>query len=263
MRSGPRRWLRPNTVRDQKMNAEGVRPCLELSGVSVNFGGISALDNVSFEVLPAQVFGLLGPNGAGKTTLFNVIAGAIVPNAGRTLLNGEDVTAWSPNRLCRAGIARTFQITQPFQALTVEENVMVPLCGKGFSLSQMRAQVGEYIEGVGLGHKRFAFASELSTGQRKRLELARALATRPKVVLLDEVTGGVDMASIGGLLDLVQKLPGMGVAVVIVEHNMSVIRRLADSLLFLNRGKVLARGKPDEVLGHKDVVELYLGAANA
>jgi branched-chain amino acid transport system ATP-binding protein len=245
------------------MNAEGVRPCLELSGVSVNFGGISALDNVSFEVLPAQVFGLLGPNGAGKTTLFNVIAGAIVPNAGRTLLNGEDVTAWSPNRLCRAGIARTFQITQPFQALTVEENVMVPLCGKGFSLSQMRAQVGEYIEGVGLGHKRFAFASELSTGQRKRLELARALATRPKVVLLDEVTGGVDMASIGGLLDLVQKLPGMGVAVVIVEHNMSVIRRLADSLLFLNRGKVLARGKPDEVLGHKDVVELYLGAANA
>jgi branched-chain amino acid transport system ATP-binding protein len=245
------------------MNAEGVRPCLELSGVSVNFGGISALDNVSFEVLPAQVFGLLGPNGAGKTTLFNVIAGAIVPNAGRTLLNGEDVTAWSPNRLCRAGIARTFQITQPFQALTVEENVMVPLCGKGFSLSQMRAQVGEYSEGVGLGHKRFAFASELSTGQRKRLELARALATRPKVVLLDEVTGGVDMASIGGLLDLVQKLPGMGVAVVIVEHNMSVIRRLADSLLFLNRGKVLARGKPDEVLGHKDVVELYLGAANA
>ncbi|MGE0339883.1 MAG: ABC transporter ATP-binding protein [Xanthobacteraceae bacterium] len=229
----------------------------------MNFGGISALDNVSFEVLPAQVFGLLGPNGAGKTTLFNVIAGAIVPIAGRTLLNGEDVTAWSPNHLCRAGIARTFQITQPFQALTVEENVMVPLCGKGFSLSQMRAQVGEYIEGVGLGHKRFALASELSTGQRKRLELARALATRPKVVLLDEVTGGVDMASIGGLLDLVQKLPGMGVAVVIVEHNMSVIRRLADSLLFLNRGKVLARGKPDEVLGHKDVVELYLGAANA
>ncbi len=243
------------------MTSDGTK--LRIDNLTMKFDGLTALDDVSFHVKEGEIFGMLGPNGAGKTTLFNIIAGVYAPTSGSIFLDGENITGSKPNVLCRKGIARTFQITQPFSSLTVEENVMLPLVVKNLTLAKMRDSVGYYIDAVGLTAKRNAKASELSTGQRKRLELARVLASGPKVVLLDEVTGGVDMASIGGLIELVSGLSARGITVVIVEHNMSVMSQLATRLMFLNRGRCLMVGPPREVLEHPDVVTLYLGRVDA
>ncbi|MGE0715835.1 MAG: ABC transporter ATP-binding protein [Alphaproteobacteria bacterium] len=236
---------------------------LRVEGLGIRFGGLVAVAEVDFAVRRGEVFGLLGPNGAGKTTLFHLIAGALQPTTGRIWFEGRDVTALRPDRRSRLGIARTFQITQPFAELTVEENVMAAALVRHRTLAEMREAAGPYVEMVGLAHKRHALAKELSTGQRKRLELARAMATKPSLLLLDEVTGGVDQASIPGLIDLVARLRESGVTLILVEHNMRVIMRLSDRMMFLNRGEKLAEGAPDEIARHPDVVNLYLGAAHA
>ncbi|BBK35037.1 ABC transporter ATP-binding protein [Allostella sp. ATCC 35155] len=236
---------------------------LAVEGLGIRFGGLVAVNDVSFRVRRGEVFGLLGPNGAGKTTLFNLIAGALHPTSGRIRFEGRDVTGLRPDRRSRLGIARTFQITQPFAELTVEENVMAAGIARHRTLAEMRAAAGPFVDMVGLGAKRHALAKELSTGQRKRLELARAMATNPRLLLLDEVTGGVDQASIPGLIDLVARLRETGVTLILVEHNMRVIMRLSDRMMFLNRGEKLAEGSPDEIANHPDVVSLYLGAAHA
>lgn len=236
---------------------------LAVDGLTIRFGGLVAVNAVSFTVRRGEVFGLLGPNGAGKTTLFHLIAGALHPTAGRIRFEGRDVTGLRPDRRSRLGIARTFQITQPFAELTVEENVMAATLVRYGSLAQMREAAGPYVDMVGLGSKRHALAKELSTGQRKRLELARAMATGPRLLLLDEVTGGVDQASIPGLIDLVARLRETGVTMILVEHNMRVIMRLSDRMMFLNRGEKLAEGAPDAIASHPDVVNLYLGQPHA
>ncbi|MCC7275886.1 MAG: ABC transporter ATP-binding protein [Alphaproteobacteria bacterium] len=236
---------------------------LRVEGLGIRFGGLVAVNDVAFTVRRGEVFGLLGPNGAGKTTLFNLIAGALRPTSGRIWFEGRDVTRLGPDRRSRRGIARTFQITQPFAELTVEENVMAAALVRHRSLAEMRAAAGPFVEMVGLAHKRHALAKELSTGQRKRLELARAMATGPRLLLLDEVTGGVDQASIPGLIDLVARLRAEGMTLILVEHNMRVIMRLSDRMMFLNRGEKLAEGPPDAIAAHPDVVGLYLGAAHA
>lgn len=234
---------------------------LQIEDLGIRFGGLVALEAISFSVRQGEVFGLLGPNGAGKTTLFNLISGALKPSSGRILFEGRNITRAKPDRRSKLGIARTFQITQPFHELSVEENVMVGTITRHSSLTAMRREAAPYVEMVGLEHKRHALAKELSTGQRKRLELARALATRPRLLLLDEVTGGVDHASIRGLVDLVASLRDTGVTLLVVEHNMRVITELADRMVFLNRGRMLVEGAPDEVASHDDVVNLYLGSA--
>ena len=160
-------------------------------------------------------------------------------------------------------LARTFQITQPFPEMTVEENVMVGASRALPTVRAARARVGEFIDVVGLGPKRHALGRELSTGQRKRLELARALSTDPKLLLLDEITGGVDQKSIPGLVDLIRTLRGMGVTLVMIEHNMGVITELADRMTFLNRGEALAEGTPAEILALPEVRDLYLGDGDA
>jgi branched-chain amino acid transport system ATP-binding protein len=236
---------------------------LRVEGLGIRFGGLIALDDISFGVRRGEVFGLLGPNGAGKTTLFNLIAGALSPTSGRVVYEGRDVTGLRPDRRSALGIARTFQITQPFLELSVEENVMVGALTRCRTLDEMRFAAGPIVDRVGLAHKRHAPAKELSTGQRKRLELARALATRPRLLLLDEVTGGVDHASIGGLLDLVEHLRDTGVTLLVVEHNVRALMRLADRIVFLNRGRMLAEGTPAEIASHSEVVNLYLGAIYA
>ena len=236
---------------------------LSVEQVSVHFGGFVALDNISFEVQAGEIFGLLGPNGAGKTTLFNTVAGVNRPTLGKVKLDGVDITGMRPNRRCSMGLARTFQITQPFLDLSVEENVMVGLVPKGKSLPEMREQVGEVISNVGLAAKRHAKACELSTGQRKRLELARALATEPCLILLDEVTGGVDHASLGELIELVARLPEQGITVVVVEHNMAMMMKLAHRMMFLNRGQLVVQGDPQTVVSNPEVVNLYLGRPDA
>ena len=243
------------------MNASA--PLFEVRDVGLNFGGLVALDGVSLAVSPGEAFGLIGPNGAGKTTLFNVAAGVYRPSRGSLRLAGEDITRLRPDQRCLRGLARTFQITQPFNELSVEENVMAAMLGRQGSIAELRDEAQAYVEQVGLLAKRRASAKTLSTGQRKRLELARALATRPKVLLLDEVTGGVDQPSIPGLIDLIAGLHAQGLTLIVIEHNVTVMSALVQRLMFLVRGRPVVVGSPQDVARHPEVKRLYLGDAHA
>ncbi|WP_137389464.1 ABC transporter ATP-binding protein [Rhodoligotrophos defluvii] len=236
-------------------------PLLKVDGIIMSFGGIVAVDDLSFSVAPGEILALMGPNGAGKTTTFHVIAGVHSPNAGRIIFDGQEITSLKPDGRCRAGLARTFQITQPFHELTVEENVMVGALAHNRTMAEARVDARRYVEMVGLADRADVLAKGLSTGQRKRLEMARAMATRPKLMLLDEVTGGVDQKSIPGLIALVKRLRDEGLTLVIIEHNMRVINELADRAIFMNRGVAMAEGTPAEIAAHPEVIDLYLGEA--
>ena len=236
-------------------------PLLTVESVTMAFGGIVAVDNLSLDVRQGQILALMGPNGAGKTTTFHVVAGVHKPTRGRILFQGRDITGMRPDGRCRAGLARTFQITQPFEELSVTENIMVGARPFHRSMAELRKASEAYADKVGLGDKLDAPAKGLSTGQRKRLELARAMATRPTLLLMDEVTGGVDMKSIPGLIELVKTLRGDGLTIVLIEHNMKVISELADEAIFMNRGARMVSGTPREVANDPAVVELYLGDA--
>ena len=236
---------------------------LELKNVSRKFGAIQALSDISLSVEPGELRAIIGPNGAGKTTLFNLISGAFPPSDGTISFDGKAITSVSPDTLVRRGIIRTFQITQPFEELSVVENVMVGAMARHSRLSHAREDARRYVEMVGLGERAEVPAKGLSTGQRKRLELARAMATGPKLMLMDEVTGGVDQKSLPGLIDLVLGLREEGLTLIVVEHNMRVINDLADHAIFMNRGVKMAEGAPAEIARHPDVVELYLGEAAA
>lgn len=232
---------------------------LEVKNVTMAFGGIVAVDDLSLLVKKGEILALMGPNGAGKTTTFNLIAGALIPTTGKIVFNGSDITETKPDMRCKLGVARTFQITQPFDELTVVENVMVANMPYHKSMSVMRQDARSYVDLVGLSEKADVMAKGLSTGQRKRLELARAMATRPKLLLMDEVTGGVDQKSIPGLLDLVKSLRNEGQTIIIIEHNMRVINELSDRAIFMNRGKKMVEGTPTQVAQDPQVVDLYLG----
>ncbi|WP_166652457.1 ABC transporter ATP-binding protein [Enterovirga rhinocerotis] len=234
-------------------------PLLQVEHVTMAFGGIVAVSDLSLTVQPGEILALMGPNGAGKTTTFHVIAGVHAPTAGTITFDGQDITAMRPDRRCRAGLARTFQITQPFEELSVVENVMVGAINHDLSMAEAREDARRYVDMVGLSERADVLAKGLSTGQRKRLELARAMATRPKLLLMDEVTGGVDMASVPGLIELVKRLRTEGLTIIIIEHNMKVITELADRAIFMNRGARMAEGTPTEIANHPEVVELYLG----
>ncbi len=236
---------------------------LEIRGLSKRFGGVYASRNVSFEVDAGTIVGLIGPNGAGKTTLFNLVTGFLMPDAGEVCFDRREVTGLRPDVLSRRGIARTFQILKPFARLTVEENVMVGALARGDSMAAARAAARRCLELVGIGHKAADLARNLSTGQRKRLEMARAMATRPRLLLLDELTGGVDQPSIPGLIELVARLRSEGITLLVIEHNMRVIMGLADKVVFLHLGEKLAEGTPAEIARHPTVVNLYLGSRRA
>lgn len=238
-------------------------PLLQVDAITMRFGGIVAIDNLSLDVKQGQILALMGPNGAGKTTTFHVIAGVHKPTSGRILFQGQDITAMRPDGRCRAGVGRTFQITQPFEQLSVTENIMVGARPFHHSMAELRRASEAFADQVGLGDKLDAPAKGLSTGQRKRLELARAMATRPRLLLMDEVTGGVDMKSIPGLIDLVKSLRQGGLTIVLIEHNMKVINDLADEAIFMNRGARMVSGTPYQVATDPAVVELYLGEAKA
>lgn len=238
-------------------------PLLQVDAITMRFGGIVAIDNLSLDVKQGQILALMGPNGAGKTTTFHVVAGVHKPTSGRILFQGQDITAMRPDGRCRAGVARTFQITQPFEQLSVTENIMVGARPFHHSMAELRRASEAFADQVGLGDKLDAPAKGLSTGQRKRLELARAMATRPRLLLMDEVTGGVDMKSIPGLIDLVKSLRQGGLTIVLIEHNMKVINDLADEAIFMNRGARMVSGTPYQVATDPAVVELYLGEAKA
>jgi branched-chain amino acid transport system ATP-binding protein len=240
-----------------------VTALLEVAGVTKRFGGVVANADLSFEVAPGEIVGVIGPNGAGKSTLFDVITGFARPDAGEVRLAGTPITGLRPDRINRLGVARTFQKLRPFSGMTVQENVTVGALGRQADLAAARAEARRCLDLVGLGDQHAAFARELSTGQRKRLEMARAMATRPRLLLLDEVTGGVDQRSIPGLVALIGRLRDEGVTLVVIEHNMRVVMAVADRIVALHLGRKIADGPPAEVVRDRALVEAYLGAAYA
>ena len=234
---------------------------LSVVGVSKRFGGIAANRSVSFDVAPGELIGIIGPNGAGKSTLFEIITGFYHPDEGEVRLEGMRLTGLPPDVVCRRGVARTFQKLRPFQGLTVLDNVMVGALTRTKDVRHARERARELVRRVGLADKADAHARTLSTGQRKRLELARALATEPRILLLDEVTGGVDQRTIPDLVRLVRDLHGGGLTLLVIEHNMRVITAVAQRILALHLGEVIADGAPDAVARDRRVVEAYLGQA--
>jgi branched-chain amino acid transport system ATP-binding protein len=232
---------------------------LSVAGVTKRFGGVVANRDVSFEVAPGELVGLIGPNGAGKSTLFDLITGFQRPDAGRVVLDGRDITAFRPDRISHLGVARTFQKLRPFAGMTVIENVMVGAFQKTADVAAARDTARTVLEAVGLGERTDTHARGLSTGQRKRLELARALATKPRLLLLDEVTGGVDQATVPGLIRLVRELHATGLALIVIEHNMRVIMDISQRVVALQLGQVIADGPPDAIMRDRRVIDAYLG----
>jgi branched-chain amino acid transport system ATP-binding protein len=234
---------------------------LAVGGVTKRFGGVVANRDVSFEVRPGELVGVIGPNGAGKSTLFDLITGFQRPDAGTLRLDGRDLTRLRPDQISRLGVARTFQKLRPFGGMTALENVMIGAFQKTADVEEAREAARRALEAVGLGGRADAHARGLSTGQRKRLELARALATRPRLLLLDEVTGGVDQATVPGLVRLVRDLHATGLALVVIEHNMRVIMEIAERIVALQLGEVIADAPPEEIVRDRRVIDAYLGEA--
>jgi len=233
---------------------------LSVENVSKSFSGLRAVDDVSFDVDEGSILGIIGPNGAGKTTLFNVVAGSMQPDSGSVLLDGHDITGKPPHKVASAGMARTFQIMRPFSSMTVLDNVTVAVLAGGGSRSAARTTAAEVIERVGLDRWRDAPSEGLPTAALKRLELARALARRPRILLLDEVLAGLVPAEREPVMTLLEQLrTEEGVTLVFVEHIMAAVMRLSDSVVVLNLGQKLTSGPPQEVTRDPRVIEAYLG----
>ena len=233
---------------------------LEVANVSKSFRGLRAVDDVSFTVEKGSILGIIGPNGAGKTTLFNCVAGALTPDTGTVHLGGADVTGAAPHKVSRAGMARTFQLMKPFGSMSVLENVAVAAMAHGVPRKAATATAAEVVERVGLSRWRDARSEGLPTAGLKRLELARALASRPRVLLLDEVLAGLVPAERAPVMELLETLRrDDGVTLVFVEHIMAAVMRLSDSVLVLDQGRVLTSGEPHQVTQDPRVIEAYLG----
>ncbi|TDD92582.1 ABC transporter ATP-binding protein [Actinomadura darangshiensis] len=233
---------------------------LDVAGVGKDFRGLRALSDVDFRVGEGEILGIIGPNGAGKTTLFNVICGALRPDAGRVVFGGRDITGASPDRIARAGMVRTFQLMRPFGSMSVLENVSLAAQHRRQSRHGLRKRSLDVVERVGLGEWAHCGATELPTAGLKRLELARALAMRPKVLLLDEVLAGLVPAEREPVLDLLAALREEdGTTLLFIEHIMAAVMRLSDRVLVLDQGRVLAAGSAEEVTSDPRVIEAYLG----
>jgi len=238
-------------------------PILRVAHLRKSFGALAATDNVSFELREGEILGLIGPNGAGKTTLVNLLTGVAEPDAGRVEFNGVDVTGWAPHRIGRAGMARTFQVVRPFAGMSVRENVAIgALFGRGqrHSVAAARARADEVLAQVDLAALADRSSSALTLQDRKRLELAKAIAADPLVLLLDEVMAGLHATEIDEAIDLVRRINRGGVTILVIEHVMRAIMRLCDRIVVLDAGRVIAEGAPQDVSANPGVIKAYLGA---
>jgi len=236
-------------------------PILEIKKVSKFFGGLAANSDVSFDVQLGTIMGLIGPNGAGKTTLFNCITGYYPPSKGEVLFKGVIMNGLQPNQVCRLGMARTWQKVRPLAKMTVVDNVMVGALCRTNSLKVAREIAHEQLRVVRLDHKSSFLAGGLPIGERKKLEVARVLATKPELLLLDEVMGGLNQAESEEIILLILELKKLGLTQVVIEHDMKAIMRLSDRIVVLNSGEKLAEGGPREVAENPEVITAYLGEA--
>ena len=232
---------------------------LKVDGLTKIFGGLKAVDDASLEVGEGRIVALIGPNGAGKTTLFSCIAGFQPLNAGRVIFQGEDITGRPVHEIARSGMVRTFQITQPFAKLTVHENIAVGAYQKFHDRSQAWEHARRVAEQVGMGAQLDQPAADLTVAGRKRLELARTLATNPKLLLLDEVMAGLNPSEIVEIIDIIRKIRASGVTVLLIEHVMQAVMSLSEHIYVLSYGKIIAHGAPHEVVNNPAVIEAYLG----
>jgi branched-chain amino acid transport system ATP-binding protein len=235
---------------------------LEAEGVKKSFGGLSATSDVDLHVEEGEIVGLIGPNGAGKTTLFNLMSGALLPDAGVIKFKGKNITHWKPHRICREGMARTFQSVKIFPRMSVSEHVLLGYyfgSPKFVMSDKIRREGGEILEFVELSQMRDLLARDLTLVNQKRLEVARALATKPQLLLLDEVMAGLNPTEVAQAMELVTKIREKGVTIIMIEHVMKAIMTICDRVIVLHHGEKIAEGKPEEIVRNKVVIEVYLG----
>jgi branched-chain amino acid transport system ATP-binding protein len=235
---------------------------LMLDGVSRRFGGLNAVDRVSLTVDKGEIVGLIGPNGAGKTTLINLITGVYPATSGRVRFEDQDITRLKPYRIARLGVARTFQIVQPFPKMTVVENVAAGalFCGHASNVREAESVAREHLAFTGLADLADRPAASLTLARRKRLELAKSLAMRPRLLMLDEVNAGLNPTEIKEALGIIRKIAEQGVTIILIEHLMKVVLSISHRVVVLHHGQLIAQGEPRNIVSDKSVIEAYLGA---
>jgi branched-chain amino acid transport system ATP-binding protein len=232
---------------------------LRIRGITKRFGGLEANKGIEFDAEQGTIIGLIGPNGAGKTTLFNCVTGFYTPDDGKVVFDELDITGWPPHRVCQAGIARTFQIARPFAQMTVLENVMVGGLLRHRQTAASRTAAMEVLEFTGLASRQSMFARNLTTADKKRLEVARALATGPRLLMLDEAMAGLTPKETQEAVDLILRLRARGVTILLVEHVMEVVMPISNRVVVLDYGQKIAEGPPQEIANDERVIQAYLG----